>query len=327
MARQSVPVIGAHGGPYFRKGTTDITVAYRWQRSDRHFVGSEEQPQRQAEGSQVINNINLIDFTATYAVSERFSLSASIPILFTSRQQTLRDQNRDIVERYATHSSGISDMAVVGRYWIGDPEKHSTENVSFGLGIKLPTGKSDAVDAFPTFGGPPVVHSVDQSIQPGDGGVGIVFDVQGFKQVLDRGTMYGSFVYLANPRETNGTETARGRPSEAIMSVPDQYLGRLGVLAPLKLNWGLAGGLGLRIEGVPARDLIGGSLGFRRPGYAVSAEPTVVWAHGPNTVSISVPVALYRNRTVSVSDLADGRHGDAAFADYFVLVGLSRRFD
>ncbi len=320
-------MIGAHGGPYFRKGTTQVSIGYRWQRSDRHFVGSQEQPQRQAEGSQVINNINLVDFNATYAFSERFSLGASVPIIFTSRQQTLRDQDRNIVSRYATHSSGISDMSVVGRYWIGAPEEHPDQNVSFGLGIKLPTGNSDAVDAFPTFLGPPVVHSVDQSIQPGDGGVGMVLELQGFKQVLDRATMYGSFVYLVNPRETNGTDTARGRPSESIMSVPDEYLGSLGVLAPLKLNWGLAGGLGLRIEGVPARDLIGGSLGFRRPGYAVSLQPTVVWTHGANTLNISVPVALYRNRTVSVSDLQDGRHGDAAFADYFVLVGLSRRFD
>ena len=56
----------------------------------------------------------------------------------------------------------------------------------------------------------------------------------------------------------------------------------------------------------------------------------MVWSHGSNTISISVPVApvaLYRNRTVNVSDLADGRHGDAAFADCFVLAGLFRRFD
>lgn len=320
-------MIGAHGGPYFRPGTTQISIGYRWQRSDRHFVGADEQPQRQAEGSQVINNINLVDFNATYAFSDRFSLGASIPIIFTSRQQTLRNDAREVVGRYATHSSGISDMSVVGRYWLGTPEQHPDQNVSVGFGIKLPTGNSDAVDAFPTFGGPAIVHSVDQSIQPGDGGVGVVLEMQGFKQVLDRATMYGSFVYLVNPRETNGTDTARGRASEAIMSVPDQYMGAAGVLAPLKLNWGLAGGLGLRIEGVPARDLIGGSLGFRRPGYAVSAQPSLVWTHGANTINISVPIALYRNRTVSVSDLQDGRHGDAAFADYFVLVALSRRFD
>ena len=31
--------------------------------------------------------------------------------------------------------------------------------------------------------------------------------------------------------------------------------------------------LGGRLEGIPVHDLVGGSEGFRRPGYIVSAEP------------------------------------------------------
>jgi hypothetical protein len=30
---------------------------------------------------------------------------------------------------------------------------------------------------------------------------------------------------------------------------------------------------GIRIEGLPSSDLIGGDRGFRRPGYIISAEP------------------------------------------------------
>jgi hypothetical protein len=37
-------------------------------------------------------------------------------------------------------------------------------------------------------------------------------------------------------------------------------------------------------------------------------------------------VALERNRRRSVPDIADGRHGDAAFADNLLLIGYSRRF-
>ena len=47
--------------------------------------------------------------------------------------------------------------------------------------------------------------------------------------------------------------------------------------------------------------------------------------HGPEV--IAVPVAVYRNRLRSVPDrLEAGRHGDAAFADWLLLVGYSRRF-
>jgi hypothetical protein len=84
--------------------------------------------------------------------------------------------------------------------------------------------------------------------------------------------------------------------------------------------------LGGRVEGVPADDVIGGSIGFRRPGYAVSIEPGLTYVHGRSAFSLGVPVAVYRNRTRSVADRASGGHGDAAFADYIFLAGFSRLF-
>jgi hypothetical protein len=47
---------------------------------------------------------------------------------------------------------------------------------------------------------------------------------------------------------------------------------------------------------------------------------------GKNAVTLAVPVALYRNRFQSVPDMARGAHGDAAFADYLILAGYTRRF-
>lgn len=77
---------------------------------------------------------------------------------------------------------------------------------------------------------------------------------------------------------------------------------------------------------MPADDIIGGSNGFRRPGYAVSLEPGITYSHGVSSFNLGVPVAVYRNRTRSVADRASGGHGDAAFADYLLLLGYSRRF-
>ena len=88
---------------------------------------------------------------------------------------------------------------------------------------------------------------------------------------------------------------------------------------------------GIRIEGLPSKDLVGGSRGFRRPGYIISAEPSVTYVTKKVSFNLAVPFALQRNRTQSDADKrqsADtGTHkqGDAAFADYLVSVGLTFR--
>ena len=56
------------------------------------------------------------------------------------------------------------------------------------------------------------------------------------------------------------------------------------------------------------------------------------YAWNRNAVSFSVPYLVHRVRTQNISDkLATARtgvftNGDAAFADYVVLLGFSRRF-
>ena len=87
-----------------------------------------------------------------------------------------------------------------------------------------------------------------------------------------------------------------------------------------------------RVEGVPVRDLIGSSDGFRRPGFIVSIEPGIEIMKGRYTFDFSLPYSLYRNRQRSVADelasAASGTdvHGDAAFADYVITASFSVRF-
>ncbi len=96
---------------------------------------------------------------------------------------------------------------------------------------------------------------------------------------------------------------------------------------PATAGWkGFGVSLGGRIEGVPAEDLIGGSNGFRRPGYAISVEPGLSYGQGPQAFLLAVPIALQRNRLRSVPDrLEANRQGDAAFADYLVLFSYQRK--
>ncbi|MEZ4740515.1 MAG: hypothetical protein R2818_14425 [Flavobacteriales bacterium] len=77
------------------------------------------------------------------------------------------------------------------------------------------------------------------------------------------------------------------------------------------------------------RDLIGGSAGFRRPGYVLSVEPGLDWMRGRHDLFLSVPIAMVRNRLQSVTDKENSeitgtyRQGDAAFADYLINVTWS----
>src|SRR5262249_40281608 len=158
-----------------------------------------------------------------------------------------------------------------------------------------PTGRYDVTDTVNMATGP-VTRAVDQSIQPGDGGFGMVADFQAYKAVK-RVTLYAAGSYLSNPRNTNGVKTGRSRPLEAVMSVADQYAYRAGTVLPLpKLNT-LVWSIGIRGEGVPSRDLIGDSDGFRRPGYILSVDPGFIYTKGKNRWTINAPVPFRRVRT------------------------------
>jgi hypothetical protein len=148
--------------------------------------------------------------------------------------------------------------------------------------------------------------------------------------------MYGNFYYLSNPREQNGVRTYRetlspGLSNEAIMSVPDQYMARGGFNYAPAFAKGFIASAGVRLEGIPVYDLIGGSGDFRRPGYIWSVEPGVSYRTGKGNFFATVPVAFIRNRTQSVTDKENSqktgvfRQGDAAFADYVINIGFSVR--
>lgn len=312
---------------YLRPRHWQVTIGYRRQYSHRHFIGTKEQFDRQEQETEVVNRIHLMDVSVTYQVKPRWSLNFSVPVMIASRTVPGKIfQLRGIPNApdQISHTRGIGDVSFSARTWLFRPPAESRQNIAFGFGIKLPTGEPGATDIINTVNGP-VRRVADQSIQLGDGGLGVVFSTEAFK-VVRKATFFLSGVYLVNPRNTNGVQTARSRPSEAIMSVADQYLAQIGVAYPFPQVRGLAVIFGGRLEGVPVRDLFGKSEGFRRPGYALSLEPELVYTHGKHTWSVNVPVAVQRNRRRSVPDILDGRHGDAAFADYLILFSVTRSF-
>jgi hypothetical protein len=296
-----------------------ISFGYRYFRSHRHFVGREYQEHRRKQGSEVMNVQSSIEITPTYAVNKRWSLSFTIPITYNDRSSLYE---HDRVHRYHTYSQGLGDIRVMANYWLYNPETYMNSNISLGIGVKLPTGNSNVKDDFHRAEG--IQHlAVDQSIQLGDGGVGIILEMQSYRKLFSNAYGYLGGFYLINPRETNNT--LRGT-STTKLAVADQYMVRGGVNYYVLPHSGLVASLGGRAECVTVRDLFGGTEGFRRPGYIISVEPGATYMYKKNILNVSVPVAFIRNRTKSLADIKSGGHGDAAFADYVIYATYTRRF-
>lgn len=321
------------------KGQWQASLGYRYFKSFRHFRGSHEETERVANNTEVVNYAHTADFGLSYGLSNRFSINVNLPVNFYDRSSLYEHYGNSIEanpqqQRFHTDASGIGDLRVSGTYWLFDPEKFMSSNLSIGLGVKAPTGKSNVQGNFHKLDENgqdyTIQRAVDQSIQLGDGGWGFNMELQGFHSIAHKVSAYFSGFYLFNPRNTNNTLT-RGTltnvdPLIAYHSVADQYSARLGLSYVVLPQSNVVFNLGGRIEGVPARDLIGKEEGFRRPGYVISAEPGIFYSYKNATLSLSVPVALYRNRVKSVYDIRNDRHGDAAFADYLVSVSAAYRF-
>jgi hypothetical protein len=329
-ARNNAPVLGAQESPYLQPDHWEFNLGFRYQYSFRHFVGDQEQKQRTRALSTVKNKIETFNLTWTYGWSDQTTVSITVPYQMAWRSSS---NSTFVGEQKVVHAQGIGDTIVMAHRWLFDTHECLDGNVGVGLGIKMPTGQDnvqDSVKSKDSAGKTVLVSStVDQSIQPGDGGWGVAVDLAAYKRCE---TSFGNFTpyaygyYLFQPEQYSGVQTGRGGAGEGVMSIPDQYLARAGTMMDVPWVEGMSAGLGLRIEGIPVRDVFGADRGFRRPGYAISWEPQLNYASGRDVFAISIPYAWIRNRQRSVADQQFGGHGDAAFADWVLLLSWTRRF-
>jgi hypothetical protein len=326
VARSAQLTSGAGDGQgYLAPHHWQLTIDYRHQYSFRHYVGDVEQTQRIQMGTEVENRENLQNFQLTYQATPRWSFGIDLPLLFASRRSA---------NAYQTyHANGFGDIIVSAQTWILSPTKPRRGNVQVGYGLLMPTGASKVQNTYlasPTATST-TTRPVDYSIQPGAGGWGIALQAQAFR-MFGKEEVYGNGSYLITPQNQNTsylrnpTATTQN-PLTQYNSISDQYLVEFGLAHDIPLeNVGLAVTFGPRFEGVPAHDLIGDNLGFRRPGFALSLEPGFRISRGQNLLTASVGRAVWRARVKSVPDIMTGGHGDAAFADWIWSASYSRRF-
>jgi hypothetical protein len=337
------PSLGVEGGSILQPGHWAISLAFRYYNSREDVLGSE--PQGDEPIVYASTHVYARDLDVVYAATKRLSLVLDIPFQYGTRATSIEHDFAipNPPPLHTMHAGGLGDIRLRADFWLLDPDTHPHQNIALGLGVKFPTGDDGATDtAFRPTG--PVERPVDPAIQPGDGGWGIVLHGHGFASLCSKGWLKNTFAYvdgtyLSNPREMNGTEqvlgdipaaTAGGDPGLLFDSVPDQFLARIGLTQvgfPIKeLSFSFGG----RLEGTPSHDLIGGSEGWRLPGYAVSVEPGISYSHGHDYIALTVPIAVFRHASKTAPwerlGVPSPPNGLATIADYQITLTYTHTF-
>jgi hypothetical protein len=351
------------GGYTLMKGEFQVGGNYRYFHSWRHFVGKEEQPDRQkhgggfdANGKELGNAVNIyshsFDITMSYGLTDRLQLNVAIPYVHNERSQVLTMDNGD-KHRYSVYAQGLGDIRVNAGYWVFDPHHATRGNLMLGLGIKTNSGNYHAMDVAPQSDGTFKSVVMDQAIQPGDGGIGFSLELQGFTQLYKGLYGFVNGYYVFNPRQSNGS--FKSAPTVVkdqdgnvlgtlngynVYASPDQYFTRAGVMTSVGKTKAVTLSLAGRFEGIPAYDVFGGQVAYRRPGYVVAVESGVSVRYGKHSLGLFVPYNFIKNRIQSAADRASQNlqnsvitneaqkvhvQGDAAFADYSININYAYR--
>ena len=322
LLRQTSPMFGTTGTLDQEVGTWNLTITGRNSTADIHYNGTERQRQRETEQTYVVNRQNSVTTTISYQATPRVSLNAGIPFVEAS-WGIPSPRAGGPSTRANENARGIGDITTLARVSLLSPASHRSWNVSLGGGVKFPTGHNGATDVFPDGNGNNNVERyVDISVNPGDGGWGLISDLQAYK-VMGRFVTFGSGTWLLNPRNTGGPSRGNVATTTSptnVNTVSDQFIFRAGTSVALTPR--ISASLAWRMEGVPRYDLIGRSEGFRRPGVEMYWEPGITVMSGRHAISLNVPIGYYFNRFRNPNTAT---RGDSTFPEYVAIATYSMR--
>ncbi len=302
-----MPGLGSTGGKF------QLSAGWRYASADRSYFNSRyNRSFTELWGPKI--RLSTLDVTALYKVNSRVRLTGTLPIVFNNFSTILPPLGIDQGTRRGFGINGVGDLSLYGQSFVLDPSEHPFENVSLGMGIKLPTGSWEARRVIPNEQGldPRRRSAYPPAALPGDGGVGILFGYDAYKVLrsptLLRGTtLFSSAIYLANPRVTNGTPSiieSLGVPLNPIFlsrlqnSVADTWTLRAGFSSRIPKTWDKPMLRGLRLrgtlhwDGLRSRDLIGSNRGFRQPGWALAVAPGFSYQYKRHMLILEVPITI-----------------------------------
>jgi len=269
----------------------------------------------------VTNRINSFNISLLKMLDNGWSLTLNVPILANSRRNSA-DHGGLKTPKHTTSAFGLGDLRFAVYKWLLNTTTHKNWNIQTGLGLKLPTGDYRYQDYFYRNDTTKVLAPVDVAIQLGDGGTGITAEVNSFYSFSKTLNIYFNGYYLINPREQNGVSNLKGRnptPTEianntTVMSVPDQYTCRIGANVQIEK---IVLAAGLRYEGLPVNDLVGGNKGFRRASSIASIEPGVTYLLKKSFAFVYVGIPFQRN----IVQNHQNNMTPAGFADFVFSFG------
>ncbi len=280
-----------------------LSIANRFFVANKAYAGSEF-----ASSSLFENRTYTVDIGVTRFLSKGWSITLGIPI--TSNSRTFAAEHGGPGDN-TTRSFGLNDMRIEVYKWILKPSENQKFNFQLGLGLKLPTGNYSYTDFFHRNDSTTVLAPVSTSIQLGDGGTGIITELNAFYVFSRTWSLYGNFYYMFNPRDQNGVSTLQGRdptPEQTralatVTSVPDNFSLRAGVSATIK-DWIFSAGL--RYDGVPVYDVLGESHGARKAGHNLSVEPGIMYNLKTVSLYYYMPFTIAVNEKATTVDKSFG---------------------
>lgn len=317
--RFTSPSLGGQRDSFFKSGEWQFSAAYRRLYADKWFVGPDVNEAAAPFGKQLFLDINSLDLSLTYGFSRRASVAVTLPMSYGTHSRFYADGLR-----HKVRARGVGDMNAIGTVWLFDPNMHLDGNVALGLGVKAPTGSNTSRQDFFQKDGSVTSSVIDQSIQPGDGAWGFIAQAQAYQRIATRLNAYAFGSYLVSPKKKS--HVASPLPG-VMLSVPDVYSARAGAAYALIPDKGLSVNLGLRIDGIPLRDVVGGGDdGFRRPGHTLYADPGISLRMGKQELTFSMPIRMSQNFSRSLIDREKNFKGGGDLADYLIFAGYSVRF-
>jgi hypothetical protein len=296
------------------RGTWQLALAYRHLTSNRLIQGGDD------VGPGTLVKSQSIFTSLTYGVSDHLAVTLTMPFSDGSHERQYADG-----QRHKNTLFGLNDISLGANYSLFSAQRLGG-NLGFGLGVKIPTGKNDAIGTWWNKNGTSISFPAHQSIQLGDGGWGLSLSVAAFQPLSSRFNLEGAAVYTLNPKKT--TDVRRSPTDSTRWAVPDTW----GVIAGVGFEaWpaqGLSASLEIMVNGTPRRDLIGGADGdgYRLPATVGYLNPAIQVTRGVHRFTLGVPLRVYKDFKPSYVDEAAGTLGGGGLAKYIILAQYLLRF-
>jgi hypothetical protein len=308
--------LGSTGSPWI------VGINNRYFKAFRVFRGKVdlEVPAR----NQAVNRNFTTEISINRLMNRGWSLTLALPVSANNREASGEHSGPD-TERFKTSAFGLGDIRLSVSKWMLKPTETLKGNFQLGFGLKFPTGDFAQKDYFHRNGSL-VLAAVNPGIQPGDGGLGLIAELNAYYDIGPKLGLYANLYYMANPRENNGESWGGFTYTEEqiqagidLMSVPDAFALRGGVYFDIISTFTLSAGI--RHEGVPVNDFIGGSKGGRRPGYYSSVEPGFILRTPKVSFYGYAPVIISREIKQTVGGKLLGAHGPGGSANFQIFFG------